>query len=69
MIVSVTFCFVDHVTVFVVARKKFMLLMTLFDVLTITSVSLGISFFSAHFHSSFHYLTVVSNTPSRLDFS
>ena len=50
MIGSATACFIRFVAAFFVARLKPMLLMTLFDALAITSVSLGISV-SAHTHT------------------
>ena len=44
MVGSATACFIRFVAAFFVAKLKSMLLMTLFDALAITSVSLGISF-------------------------
>ena len=61
MIGSATACLIRIVAALFVARLKSMVLMTLFDALAITSVSLGISF-SAHAHSTFSSFTVVSST-------
>ena len=50
MIGSATACLIRFVAAFFVAKLKSMLLVTLFDSLAITSVSLGISV-SAHAHT------------------